>query len=1258
MFQYFATAIETTQKSWRPSSYSLTLKTLRNFVAVPTSGDGIRLDSHMHNLKRILAFTVALGLFIFAQSHQSPVVTAQQTRSGLDCRGVDLVVLLDQSLSMRDNDPGQFRLSALRLLIDSLGNNILYDCPGVAHRLSVIAFGADSPESSATSIVIDTVTIAPTLDAFEVWRENRDGIRLRIPDTIPLIGGGTDYRAAFTAARQRFNIWQESQPDTSTGPDTSIRRQHVVLIADGGPCLNIVDNRCFAGGSQGPYMADLEEYLSPSGPNFPWRGNVNPESIGIWFIAMNDLTQPEFNYMADSALRASWERITQGHEGALTFLDSSRDLGSVNQDISLAVANIADRITGSELIPTTCTEPFYIEPYLDRAIIRILKIGSNATVRLEDVKVAIIYKGPKQPARLLDGRVASGNIGVADYIADGPNEHYVLSSPLPGTYEVEVSGADECRDLNVAYREYPLIGRILTPTTNDTFAQFDESPFYDPNEPDYIRFGVYGLRDDELIEIFSDPDFPLTLSAEIQKPDGGVQSIELEEQVDGTWRSLQPINVAQTGDYRWTLTGTAVSADPNVGQKERFSSSGRFIVRPVQRFDIHIVEPQPGASINLGRIEQGRLVYTPFDIVVQMRETDTGNPIESSRIAIEPGQTPFLARVSDPAQGSGSIPTITYDPGRKAWIIRVTPGESGVPVSVGPQTVLLNLDPTAYKRQDFRPSATGGSQATLQINQTFQLSSGQIQNPTGAIAQYDEEPFYDPDAPVQFRYQVPEYTGDSGLTSSLPPSRLRATMILRQPNAVTQSQELVHTGNGLWESPDPIALPVHGSYQWELVVAARDSAEDDLIQGFTDRGRFDVNRVGRYRIELLSPTIGGVYPLNQIVNGREQELSLDVQVALIDTETNQRLTESDLTPGINPSQMVSVTIQGNSQATGPIGLNYEPASRTWRGMLAMNSGEAPAEEGFQTLEVLLNNQAVDRTKYRPGSDLFTQGKIDFERVELQPLLLQSQRTALTTAVYGGPTLCYNAQVIPLEVQLPIIRARGSQSVIEPATVVRGPIESIAKVALIDPVSRETLEEGRLELTSIDGVLGLKAIVGERYIRSGTYEIQIIPSNEALSPRYQFLSTDPINIAVTRTASFLYAPATCMGIQITGVGVAGLLIFYMGFCWTRRPRGLLELVNARGVPVDAYPLGRHPSLLFRTKQQIKSVPDEAISRIVVSQGDADDAISINIYEKDDSSQLRAIEATFYSESGDEMVSYTLVAGSEALPVTRDTSVRYK
>jgi hypothetical protein len=284
-------------------------------------------------------------------------------------------------------------------------------------------------------------------------------------------------------------------------------------------------------------------------------------------------------------------------------------------------------------------------------------------------------------------------------------------------------------------------------------------------------------------------------------------------------------------------------------------------------------------------------------------------------------------------------------------------------------------------------------------------------------------------------------------------------------------------------------------------------------------------------------------------------------------------------------------------------------------------------------------------------------------VRIQPLALEPQRTTISAATHGGPTLCYNAQVIPLEVQIAVIKASGFQEVLDANNVIRDQVESIAKVALIDPVSRQSLEEGRLEVATVDGTLGLKAIVGESYVRPGTYELQIIPQNDALLARYQFLSVEPINITVTRTSNFLYAPSTCQGIQYTGIGLAVLLMGYMVYCGLRRPVGLLELLDDKGNFLNEYSLGKNPSLLFRTSQWIKGVPDPDIGKIEVQRGDPQDA-AFSVYDdgslEEDGKKKRAIRAVkiiVYDQAGEVITDHTLVSGTDMVFITTNTQARY-
>jgi hypothetical protein len=201
------------------------------------------------------------------------------------------------------------------------------------------------------------------------------------------------------------------------------------------------------------------------------------------------------------------------------------------------------------------------------------------------------------------------------------------------------------------------------------------------------------------------------------------------------------------------------------------------------------------------------------------------------------------------------------------------------------------------------------------------------------------------------------------------------------------------------------------------------------------------------------------------------------------------------------------------------------------------------------------------------------------------------------------------------------------------------------------------------IVTVDGTLGLKAVVGESYVRPGTYELQIIPQNDALLERYQFLSVEPINITVTRTSNFLYAPSTCQGIQYTGIGLAIMLMGYMLYCGLRRPVGLLELFDDKESILNEYSLGKNLSLLFRTSQWINAVPDPDIGKIEVKRGDPQDA-AFSVYDdsaiREDSKKkrtIRAVNIIVYNQAGEVLSEHRLVSGMDVVPISMNTQIRY-
>lgn len=1203
-------------------------------------------------------FFVWLGILLVIGLARTPIVFAQISNS--TCRGVDLIVLVDQSDSMKYNDPENLRTFAIRLMVESLGNDILYDCPGITHRFSVIGFGAASPSSLAT-VEISNTEIAPTLVQFSQWKANREKIKNEIPESFSTIPNGTDYLAAFQAAKGQLDRWSAAKPADQD------RLRSVILIADGGACINIANGTCFAaGGSQSQYLANLETFLDPQGVNFPWRGNTNAQSVFIWFIGLNDIKNPQRFYLADPAVSSVWDRIISEHGGSILALDSGLDANDLNRDISRGIANIADQITGSDTKPTTCKEPFYVQPYLERVIIRILKIGSDPSVELEDVKVAVVYDGPKEEVKLEGGQVTENKMRIADYIADGPNELYVIASPPPGSYHIEVTGADECRDLDVGYQEFPLRGEIIEPHSAAVLPQFDESPYYDRNEEYHMEFSVVGGGDTEnqIVRIISDPDFPLSLTTVVTNSEGVRQTFNLQEQDSGNWRSVDPIEVPVAGLYAWQLIGTAPDPETKSSVK-RFSDHGTFTVKPVSRFRLAILEPTPNALLPLNGFERGNPVFSPIELIAQFQNVVDGTPLTQAEIAVSRLFSPLSAEVSVGSQTSISIPMV-YDSSRQAWTVVLTPGEQGVPVNVGQQQIRVSLDQTRYNKEDYRPDAIGGTESVVAVIRTLVLNKGAA-SPTidsTPVPQYDVEPFYDPNNPVFFTYQIAGYGQEgSTLSDSFSPEQLTVTLEVSLNGQRIQDTELTYNNGDEWQSATPLLIKDDGTYDWRLSIKPSDPANASVVPSMSDQGQFVVSRVGRYRVELLRPTVGE-YALNRIENGKSEDIPLLVEVALVDEETGDNLTPQNLLADAVSSSIISVTIQGPTKSTGPVPLVYDTVARTWRAGLNTAKGEAPDEEGQQTMRLSFTANAVDAEQYRPSLNQ-PDMKVKFERVLVQPIALQVTQSEISTQIYSGNAGCFNAKLIPLAVQVRLVETDGEGSVLDPKQVAAGDLESLISAQLFDPGSQEPLEDGRIEVVDIGGTQVLRVVVGLTHTEAGRYQIRIVPNPDVIRAGYQFLTgTTPTIVNVERTLGLWYAPSTCTTIKTGLLLFLVLLLGYMAWCWIGRPIGLLDFVDDSGMSISGeYRLGRSIRNLFWRSQVIKLPSTWGLSKIVVSRASSE-AIPVMSFDDFDQtgeiaskSSIRAIRIRILGTDGAELNEITVTSGSPPYPVAEDISIEY-
>ncbi len=149
----------------------------------------------------IIGISLAISLWLIVA--HSPIALAQMESS--QCNGVDIAFLIDQSKSMGYNDQNQLRSAAVKTAIDILGDNAVYFCNGVQHRIAVIGFGGGDSARSNTRSYLPSTTIAPTLDSLQAWKQERARLKATIPITDDL--GATDHIAALRVAADVLQQW-------------------------------------------------------------------------------------------------------------------------------------------------------------------------------------------------------------------------------------------------------------------------------------------------------------------------------------------------------------------------------------------------------------------------------------------------------------------------------------------------------------------------------------------------------------------------------------------------------------------------------------------------------------------------------------------------------------------------------------------------------------------------------------------------------------------------------------------------------------------------------------------------------------------------------------------------------------------------------------------------------------------------------------------------------------------------------------------
>ncbi|QLQ08518.1 MAG: VWA domain-containing protein [Anaerolineae bacterium] len=159
----------------------------------------------------------------FAQNENPPDLV-----TGPSYGGLDLVFLVDQSGSMRINDPYEQRINTIKWVVESLGIDNLYFRPDAANRIGIVSFGTDARID--LPLVPLKVTESGQPATADLERVLRDRIKNDIePKIMADSMGNTDVLRGLGFVKQVFDEAPPAQQAVASAP----RNRGIIILTDG-----------------------------------------------------------------------------------------------------------------------------------------------------------------------------------------------------------------------------------------------------------------------------------------------------------------------------------------------------------------------------------------------------------------------------------------------------------------------------------------------------------------------------------------------------------------------------------------------------------------------------------------------------------------------------------------------------------------------------------------------------------------------------------------------------------------------------------------------------------------------------------------------------------------------------------------------------------------------------------------------------------------------------------------------------------------
>ena len=600
----------------------------------------------------------------------TPATTASPSAisAGGECTPLDLVLLIDQSDSMRYNDPENFRIIVMRHLLQILLTDLETTCPTTSYQVAVVEFGdeAHTALGPVNLAQFKGENLTKSLDNLEKYFSEHGFSETDMPHYL----GRTNHGAAFEEAARDLTLMAEGHP-------TGKAKQAVILLTDGWPCVGSWG--CSIQDDHMDRQAYMQYLISDVIPQIP-------DDAQIWIVALNDKTP----YL--KTVGSAFAQIAESHGGKLIDLPYNKTM------VPIKVHEVFSKITGRREQQVGCGDPLYIPPYLGMVTLYIYKDSRIST----EVQLGAGYR--LQGGKSVGDKDAVAFSGLIDYHLDkgGASEIYRFFAPPAGVWQI-VSAQGGCKNLEATLQAvdeerglfdlqvFDARGNVLTgqafvwPQCRNCDANHSDP--HNPLKPSIsIRFAFQGGGPGENISAFIEQwrgvwphsdACALNLSAVVTAPDGTKYKIPLvaDKQNLRLWHFVKPLPVDQgaTREHPYQVSfegiGPSITA---VHEEEGKIQSVCDLKHPIEVLKetpplfsyvtvgvpvvhLQMVEPKPGSRVPVWRaVSLFKLVQPPVDVKLQVID-EQGKVVPLAEVFGEAGEG-VSAKVVSQKEGEEDLP--------------------------------------------------------------------------------------------------------------------------------------------------------------------------------------------------------------------------------------------------------------------------------------------------------------------------------------------------------------------------------------------------------------------------------------------------------------------------------------------------------------------------------------------------------------------------------------------------------------------------